>query len=86
MTSFCNCLDSKPKSLPSLSSAPENVLEHVTLFRNSDDFQRLESVSRQVKSITIVGGGFLGSELACALGRRGKSVDNWLCKQLKTNL
>ncbi|XP_057367402.1 apoptosis-inducing factor 1, mitochondrial-like isoform X2 [Daphnia carinata] len=63
----------KPKSLPSLSSAPENVQEHVTLFRNIDDFRRLESISRQVKSITIIGGGFLGSELACALGRRAKT-------------
>lgn len=63
----------KPKSLPSLSSAPENVQDHVTLFRNIDDFRRLESISRQVKSITIIGGGFLGSELACALGRRAKT-------------
>ena len=42
----------------------------MTLFRNIDDYRRLESISRSVKSITIVGGGFLGSELACALGRR----------------
>ncbi|XP_046450087.1 apoptosis-inducing factor 1, mitochondrial-like isoform X2 [Daphnia pulex] len=63
----------KPKSLPSLSSAPKDVQEHLTLFRNIDDFQRLDSISRQVKSITIIGGGFLGSELACALGRRAKS-------------
>lgn len=36
-----------------------------------EDFQNLEAISRKVKSITIVGGGFLGSELACALGKRG---------------
>ena len=72
MLSFVFTLGGKPKSLPSLSSAPQDVQEHVTLFRNIDDFRRLESVSRQVKSITIIGGGFLGSELACALGRRGK--------------
>jgi programmed cell death 8 (apoptosis-inducing factor) len=65
-------LGGKPKSLPSLSSAPKDVQEHLTLFRNIDDFQRLDSISRKVKSITIIGGGFLGSELACALGRRGK--------------
>ena len=35
-----------------------------------EDFKVLDTVSRSVKSITIVGGGFLGSELACALGRR----------------
>lgn len=66
-------LGGKPKSMPTLASAPENVQQHVTLFRNIDDFRRLESVSRQVKSITIIGGGFLGSELACALGRKGKT-------------
>ena len=37
-----------------------------------EDFQRLDDVARKVKSIAIVGGGFLGSELACALGRRGR--------------
>lgn len=61
----------RPKNLPSLSNASDDVKEHVTLFRNIDDFRRLEAVSRKVQSITIVGGGFLGSELACALGRKG---------------
>lgn len=34
------------------------------------DFRALEKISREVKSITVIGGGFLGSELACALGRK----------------
>lgn len=38
-----------------------------------DDFKSLDKVSRNIKSITIIGGGFLGSELACALGRRCKT-------------
>lgn len=38
-----------------------------------EDFKSLETISRNVKSIVIIGGGFLGSELACALGRRGMS-------------
>lgn len=42
-----------------------------------DDFRSLEKISRDVKSITIIGGGFLGSELACALGRKGE-CDPWL--------
>ena len=37
-----------------------------------EDFRTLEKSSREVKSITIIGGGFLGSELACALGRKGE--------------
>lgn len=36
-----------------------------------DDFKRLDEITRKVRSVAIIGGGFLGSELACALGRRG---------------
>ena len=44
-----------------------------------EDFKVLDMVSRSVKSITIVGGGFLGSELACALGRRCKTSRRMTC-------
>jgi programmed cell death 8 (apoptosis-inducing factor) len=71
----------RPRSLPSLSGVGEDFQERVTLFRNIDDFRRLESISRQVKSIAIIGGGFLGSELACALGRRGKLLFDRVLEQ-----
>ena len=32
----------------------------------------LDKIVDKSKSITILGGGFLGSELACALGQRAK--------------
>ena len=47
-----------------------------------EDFKVLDMVSRSVKSITIVGGGFLGSELACALGRRCKSSRHMTCNKV----
>lgn len=76
----------RPKNLSTLSGASDAVKERVTLFRTIDDLRRLESVSRQVKSITIVGGGFLGSELACALGRRGLPIYFYkpICKLCQT--
>jgi len=62
----------KPKNLPQLDNVPAEIKDKVTLFRKIEDFKNLEAVAREAKSITIFGGGFLGSELACALGHRGK--------------
>ena len=36
------------------------------------DFKRLYAVAKEGKNIVIVGGGFLGSELACALAHVSK--------------
>ncbi|XP_013862247.1 apoptosis-inducing factor 1, mitochondrial isoform X2 [Austrofundulus limnaeus] len=59
-----------PRNLQVLERAGEEVMKRTTLFRKIEDFKSLDKVSRSVKSITIIGGGFLGSELACALGRK----------------
>ena len=42
----------------------------VSTFRTIDDFLRLREMTSHVKSVAIIGGGFLGSELACALGNK----------------
>jgi len=36
-----------------------------------NDFLSLERAVQSAKSVAIIGGGFLGSELACALGKQG---------------
>lgn len=59
-----------PRNLQVIERAGEEVMKRTTLFRKIEDFKSLDNVSRNVKSITIIGGGFLGSELACALGRK----------------
>lgn len=59
-----------PRNLPVIERAGEDVMKRTTLFRKIEDFKSLDKVSRNVKSVTIIGGGFMGSELACALGRR----------------
>jgi len=38
----------------------------------ASDFLELDAITNNVKSITVIGGGFLGSEIACALGNKGE--------------
>ncbi|XP_041051652.1 apoptosis-inducing factor 1, mitochondrial isoform X1 [Carcharodon carcharias] len=64
-----------PRNLPALERAGEEVQKRTTLFRKIEDFRSLEKISRNVESIVIIGGGFLGSELACALGRRARDTE-----------
>ena len=75
IVSYDKCLiatGGKPKNIePFVSGSPE-VKKRVILYRDINDFKHLEEVSRKAKSITIVGGGFLGSELSCALTGRNK--------------
>ncbi|XP_067404587.1 apoptosis-inducing factor 1, mitochondrial isoform X2 [Emydura macquarii macquarii] len=71
--SYDKCLiatGGSPRNLPAIERAGKSVQQRLTLFRKIEDFRALEKISREVKSITIIGGGFLGSELACALGRK----------------
>lgn len=62
----------RPKSLECLDKFKDNV----TLFRNVDDYYKLDNLTQSGKlnSVTVIGGGFLGSELTCALGARGKKA------------
>lgn len=62
-----------PKNLPVIEKASEQIQEKVTLFRDVFDFEGLHGKmhSGAVKSVAIIGGGFLGTELACALARHG---------------
>ncbi|XP_063909036.1 apoptosis-inducing factor 1, mitochondrial isoform X2 [Zophobas morio] len=53
-------------------SSDPNVDERVMLFRNIFDFEDVFEAFEASKSVAIIGGGFLGSELACALARKGK--------------
>ncbi|XP_010141217.1 PREDICTED: apoptosis-inducing factor 1, mitochondrial-like, partial [Buceros rhinoceros silvestris] len=74
--SYDKCLiatGGSPRNLPAIERAGKDVQQRLAAFRKIEDFKRLEKISREVKSITIVGGGFLGSELAGALGRRARS-------------
>ena len=72
---FDKCLiatGGRPKNLQVFERSWDKLQDKVTLFRNVDDFNRLYSLAKQGKTIAIVGGGFLGSELACALSNLAK--------------
>lgn len=62
----------KPRTVEAFKKSPENFQNKVTIFRNISDFEKLLEVSKQGKHIAIVGGGFLGSELAFALAHATK--------------
>uniref|UniRef100_A0A182W7A5 FAD/NAD(P)-binding domain-containing protein n=1 Tax=Anopheles minimus TaxID=112268 RepID=A0A182W7A5_9DIPT len=59
----------RPKNLPIFESAPLAVRERVTLFKSVHDFEQLSAKLDDGSRVAIVGGGFLGSELACALSK-----------------
>nr|CAD7205446.1 unnamed protein product [Timema douglasi] len=71
-----------PKSLPVFDAHKNITKEKVMTYRGIGDFEHLEDlISNGIKSVVIVGGNFLGSELACALARKtrekGLKVTNY---------
>lgn len=58
-------------NLPLFEDASQDVKEKVTLFRGIFDFEELEDIIESgSKSVAVIGGGFLGSELACSIARQ----------------
>ena len=66
------------RSIPALTSAGDSLSDKATLFRKVEDFWQLKAVAKTAAHVAIVGGGFLGSELACALGNMSKKRDGQL--------
>lgn len=48
--------------------------EAIIYFRTLDDYMRLHELAEQGGHFVVIGGGFIGSELACALADRGRKV------------
>lgn len=66
---------STPKNLPVFENATAKVQERVSLFKTIEDYSSLKKNIDNSSSVAIIGGGFLGSELACALAKYGKFID-----------
>lgn len=63
---------STPKTIDVFDSAPAKVRERIHTFKSIRDFETVKGAVEKSKSVAIVGNGFLGSELACALSHYGK--------------
>lgn len=61
-----------PKNLSVFRDSPPSVREKVMVYRTPEDFDRLKRYAQEKRSITIVGNGFVGSELACSLAHYSK--------------
>jgi 3-phenylpropionate/trans-cinnamate dioxygenase ferredoxin reductase component len=48
--------------------------EQIIYFRTLDDYQRLRGLTEQGRRFAVIGGGFIGSEIAAALAMNGKEV------------
>uniref|UniRef100_A0A1A9WUU6 FAD/NAD(P)-binding domain-containing protein n=1 Tax=Glossina brevipalpis TaxID=37001 RepID=A0A1A9WUU6_9MUSC len=63
-----------PKNLPLFLDAPPPIKEKVMLYRTPDDFEKLKRYVDARRTVTIIGNGFIGSELACSLANYRKST------------
>jgi 3-phenylpropionate/trans-cinnamate dioxygenase ferredoxin reductase subunit len=59
-----------PRSLP----VPGSDLEGISYYRYLDDYLRIRAEAAEGKSALVVGGGFIGSEIAAALNMQGVEV------------
>lgn len=69
---YCSVSGSTPKALSVFQRSPPEVKDMVQTYRDVFDFEDLHDMVDESKAVAVVGGGFLGSELACALARYGK--------------
>jgi NADPH-dependent 2,4-dienoyl-CoA reductase/sulfur reductase-like enzyme len=65
------------KLLLATGGAPRRFLfggDDIIYFRTLDDYKRLRALTAQSQRIAVIGGGFIGSEVAAALTMSGKKV------------
>ena len=65
------------KLLLATGAAPRQLTfggKHVVYFRSLDDYQRLRALAEQESRFAVIGGGFIGSEIAAALAMNGREV------------
>ncbi|EKX40522.1 hypothetical protein GUITHDRAFT_113308 [Guillardia theta CCMP2712] len=75
VVSFGKCLLATGCKEAKLPGVPDHLKKHVTNLRKVKDFERVQKMVRngEVKKIVVVGGGFLGCEVASKLKTEGSS-------------
>lgn len=63
-----------PKNLDVIEAAPQPVKQRISFYKSVADYQQLKKKLEKVESIAVIGGGFLGSELSCALAYYGRDT------------
>ena len=74
MYAFGKCLLATGCREIKLPGIPENLKQHVTNLRKVKDFDKVQSLvlEGKIKNIVVVGGGFLGCQVAAKLAETGK--------------
>jgi NADPH-dependent 2,4-dienoyl-CoA reductase/sulfur reductase-like enzyme len=72
---------------PRRLSIPGGELDGICYFRSLDDYRRIRKESGDARSVAIIGGGFIGSELAAALSGNNLAVtmiypEEYLCSRI----
>ncbi len=60
--------------LPRSAGSPTYGGNEIIYFRTFDDYQRLRDLAETKKRFAVIGGGFIGSEIAAALAMNGREV------------
>lgn len=74
-------------AFPRRLTIPGGELDDVFYFRKYEDFLRLSNRLKPGRSIMVIGGGFIGTEIAATFAQKGMRVsmlfpESWLCFQL----
>ncbi len=64
----------RARHLPGLEAAGGGALENVAALRSADDAERLRGLLARAQNLTVLGGGFIGLEIAATARALGKNV------------
>ncbi|EPZ31585.1 Pyridine nucleotide-disulfide oxidoreductase-like protein 4 [Rozella allomycis CSF55] len=64
-----------PRNPEFLQNLSPTTMEKVSMYRGLNDYQKIRKLVKEGKEIAIIGGGFLGSELSCAIANEQRKLN-----------